>query len=223
MVSGDIVSAIPALGSLDLAAQTQILRAGEVVALEPDTYLWRLDEPAERLHFLLAGRVHLRVRTAERRPLTITRPHPGDLLCGGAPWGGTPYCCEAYCVAPCRAFAVPTGLFKDLAGRSPALGLLRSLAGRSVHVCKRIPEIAGAPLDERLRQLLRRLAAERGSRLDSGGLHLSAVSREELAERCGVRTESVVRALSRLAASGWLRKEGPDLILLPPEGERPQP
>ncbi len=213
---------MPALAALDLASQRQILRAGQIRSLVPGEYVWRLGQPAPRLHFLLAGRVHLRVRTAAREPLTITRARPGDLLCGGAPCLRSPYCCEAYCTAPCRTFAVPAQALLDLAGPGPSvLALLRALAARSVHVCGRIPDLAGAPLDVRLLRALRDLARTASTREPDGSVRLRASSRAHLAERCGVRIESVVRALGRLVARGAVRKDGSDLLLPPDTGRDP--
>lgn len=88
-------------------------------------------------------------------------------------------------------------------GASQRFGEL--LAKESRNLLKRVPELVGSPVEDRIMALLDRLAERHGSPLDDGRYLPLPLRRCDLAMMVHATTETVSRTLAEWERRGWLR------------------
>lgn len=108
---------------------------------------------------------------------------------------------------PCDVAIVDRGILLAAVNANPAaaqkLGEVLSRESRSY--LKRIPELVGGSVEERLMSLLDRLAERHGSPLDDGRYMPLPLRRCDLAMMVHATTETVSRTLAEWERRGWLR------------------
>jgi CRP-like cAMP-binding protein len=139
---------------------------------------------------------------------------------------------------PCDVALVDRGMLLAAIHANPASSqkLAELLARESRSYLKRVPELVGGSVEERLMSLLDRLAERHGSPLDEGRYLPLPLRRCDLAMMVHATTETVSRTLAEWERRGWLRSNRSGLwwgsrrlresVVPPParpKSERPSP
>ncbi|MGZ3477496.1 MAG: Crp/Fnr family transcriptional regulator [Polyangiales bacterium] len=108
---------------------------------------------------------------------------------------------------PCDLALVDRGMLLAAIHANPNASqkLAELLARESRSYLKRVPELVGGSVEERLMSLLDRLAERHGSPLDDGRYLPLPLRRCDLAMMVHATTETVSRTLAEWERRGWLR------------------
>jgi CRP-like cAMP-binding protein len=146
----------------------------------------------------------------------------GDVLGEFSAVDGLPRSAAAWVVEPARLLAVPVRDFRLLLDKRASL--CRALVDV---LCERMRESTDQALelgtDDALTRVSRRLVefgGEGGERTTDGLVVELPVSQQELADRCGLSREAVVKALRALRALGWIQQDGRRVVLTNEEALR---
>jgi len=93
----------------------------------------------------------------------------------------------------------------DMIGREElvASSLVRELAQRTVHLCRRVGELGAGRAEQRIARLLLTLAERSGSPRGEGEIRVAiALSRQDIADLCGTTVETTIRIMSRWTKDG---------------------
>lgn len=194
------------------------LRASQLDRLRPCARLrrlgswrtaWREGDPAGEYSFLVSGVVKLVKAGEAGREAVIDLPAAGQLLCCGAVACHAPYCCSATAQGgPVEVLSIPRRDFLHEVERDAALAraLVRETGSREVRLASRIAELSSGQLARRIALLLLRLARESGVAARGGAVRIPiALRRQDLADLCGVRLETAIRAMRGLGRRGAVR------------------
>lgn len=175
----------------------------------PDQPVFRHGEQSREFHFVVEGRVKLLktgVNANARTSTMLDMVCPGRLLCGNAVYRGGTYCCNAvFDREGGTARIVPRERLLALVDERRGLwrSLMNEVTCRGVKLCERVDEVGRGTVEYRVARLLLRLWSEHGRARPGGGRWVPvALSRRDLAQLCGARIETVIRAMTRLERDG---------------------
>ena len=181
-------------------------------AAEPVHYpkrgmLFREDESSEYLWVLQEGRVHLTVRPAESRVITLDVVTPWDGVFGLSAFSGGPYVATAVAATPVTALRIPAGGIRTLLQSHPRFSAaVTQLFNRRFHHIVAAYTIAFAPVDQRIASVLIRLEGEFGATLP--------LTRREIAELAGTTVETAIRVTNRWQREHLLRLHRGQVVLV---------
>jgi CRP-like cAMP-binding protein len=190
-----------------LAAGTRRhLDAGEAVLHEGDT--------AHDTLVVVAGSLKITRTSLDGRELVVGVRTAGQLVGEVAAIDGRPRSASVWTLQPTQLQTIPVETFRRLLEEHPALAL--ALLG---WLCTLLRESADKVLEfgtqDALARVSRRLLelAPRAEGSSPAPVELG-VSQQDLAARCGLSREAVVKALRVLRSVGWIRQEGRQVVLL---------
>ena len=210
---------LPVLQALPAIDREAFVSVGAVVELGPDEMIWERGEAATNFTFLIDGNVRLVVRApvhgrGERECLIALVEAPGSLLCGAAVCGFSSYCCDSICTQRTSVLSLPREALAPRQDSSSAF-LLNQVAARGMTLCRRVREVGGTRVEERVAAVLLRLADERGVQTDKGVKLPSIISRRDLAGLSGCATETLIRLLARFEERGGVVRSRRGLFVVP--------
>lgn len=177
--------------------------------LPPGATLFRAGDQAQGFAVVLAGRVELRLTSANGREILLYAIEPGETCIQTTLGllGDAPYTADAVTAAPTRLVVIPAGLFHALMQDAPFRAhVFRAFGARLAEVTALLEQVAFARIEVRLARALLDLA-------EDGGVQ---ATHAELAARIGSAREVVSRHLERWAAQGLLRTDRGLVTLLAP-------
>ena len=149
-----------------------------------------------------AGRVHLATRHFNGKISTICVKAEGDLLCGLPALDRGNYPATAIAKEATRLIGVPSEVFSALMARHPRLS--RKLVAMLCRCLRHAEETAAShtfgSAEKRVVNVLVTLAEKFGPEIP--------LTREEIAELCGLAVETVIRTTSRLKIKNLLSSNG---------------
>lgn len=191
--------------SVATRAQRRTARAGEVLFLE--------GEACAGLFIVQSGRVKISRMSAEGREHILHFAGPGEAFNDVPVFDGGPNPATVEAIGDSQLLVIPRSAMLELFERYPRLAqaVVAVLAGR----CR---QLVGQIEDLSLRSVTARLA---GLLLDQADQpQAPPLTRAQMAARLGTVREVVSRALRELEAEGYLRLEGPRIVLLDGAGLR---
>jgi CRP/FNR family transcriptional regulator, cyclic AMP receptor protein len=188
---------------------------GRVRRFAKGAYLWRPDDVADRIYFLVKGRVVLLTAKPHERPVALHTIEPEQLLgelslCSVPGTRGTTACA----LVESEAFEIKLGNFLAYVQQNRAAldALICTLCVRLRDAHHRIEAMAHRGAEQRLGSLLLRLATtrERKGRHGRKDIATVSVSHNELAQLAGMSRPHVTVTMGRLRRRGlvYYEREG---------------
>lgn len=193
---------IPLLAILKGEDRTAVEPLCRMRGYEKGEVIFREGEPADRIHFIYAGRVKI-VKSAGNRDIII------ELLAAGEPVGAVavferrPFPATAIAIEPAGIVSIPEREFFQLLEKRPEMtrSLLGGLTMRLMMVNKRLADMTGSA-ETKAARLFLTLAERLGTPLNDGVFIPLALSRQEIADLLGTTLETAIRLMSR-----WQKEE----------------
>lgn len=182
-------------------------------------FIFREDDDATYLYSVLNGRVKMVKLTPAGQEAILEVFGPGDPLGAVAVYEGRPYPASAVVLEDATCLRIERGAFFSLLEKHPSLvrSVLSGLNLRLVELTKRITELTGGRVENRIARLFVRLSREFG-RSERGGTFIRmALTRQELADMTGTTVETCIRVMSRWTKEGVIRTEDDGFVVLQPE------
>lgn len=169
--------------------------------------IFKVGSAGDNVYFIESGRIKIYHLSPTGKEILLWFCFPGEIfglaeVCHG---GGRQVCAGA-CEAS-QLLSIRQESFKTFLEGHPAAALLVNdvLAGRLRNLGNLIKSLVVSDVDERVAQLLVRLAATHGRRMPNGGVMLDIrLTHQEMANMIGTTRQSVTSALNALKRSGML-------------------
>ena len=196
----------PFLAGLAPDDRARVAAAATDRKLEKATTLFHQGDPADRLYFVLAGRIKLTQVTAHGQEVIVRSIGPGEPCGGVAVLGGQTYPVTGEVMLDGRALVWSGPALRRLAEEIPALALSTTqvISERMRELQDRYRELATERVAQRVARSLLRLARQAGRRTDDGVLIDMPLSRQDLAEMNGTTLYTVSRILSEWESRGLI-------------------
>ncbi len=191
---------VPLFQGLGDAALRRVLSGAAVRGLADGGILFLQGEPADRFYVLLEGWVRLYRLTEDGAQAIVTVVAPGETFAEAAVFasGRYPVCAEA--AGPATVLAIQRRAVTEALAAEPeiALMMLASLSQRLRHLVGRIEQLQVKSAPQRLALFLAGLC---GDQTGAASVDLP-FAKALLAQRLGMRPETLSRALASLRAHG---------------------
>ena len=176
--------------------------------------VFREGDPADRIHFVYAGRVKI-VKSAGARDIILEILGPGEPVGVVAAFERGKFPASATAIEPSGLVSIPERDFFALLERRPDMTrrMLAGLTTRLMMLNKRLADMTGSA-ESRAARLFLTLAERMGRKTPEGTLIPLALSRQELADLLGTTLETAIRLMSRWAKEGIVITN-PDGFVIP--------
>lgn len=154
-------------------------------------------EPADRIHFVVLGRVKI-VKAAGGRDVILEILGPGEPVGAVAVFERKPFPASALTIEPSSILSIPEREFFALIEKRPEMmrHLLAGLTYRLMMVNRRLADMTGSA-EYRAARLFLTLADRVGLPKDGGVYIPLTLSRQEIADLIGTTLETAIRLMSR--------------------------
>jgi CRP/FNR family transcriptional regulator len=200
---------VPFVRALDAAERERLVPHARVRNVAADEACWTEGQASEDFAFVVRGRVKL-VKIAETgRESIMEMGSPGELLCGSTVFCYVPHCCSSLGMERgTEVLLLPRRDVLELVERSPAAAraLMRELTDRGMAMCRRVEELSGGQVEQRIALLLLKLADKSGVARSDQGTHVPVrLTRQDIADLCATTVETTIRVMSRLEKEAVVR------------------
>ena len=188
---------IPLLATLKVDDRAALEPLCRMRGYEKGEVIFREGDPADRIHFVYAGRVKI-VKAAGTRDLIIEILGPGEPAGAVAAFERRPFPATAIALEPAGIVSIPEREFFELFERRPEMtrSVLSGLTMRLMMVNKRLADMTGSAESRAARLFL--TLAERMGRADGTSTFVPlALSRQDIADLLGTTLETAIRLMSR--------------------------
>ncbi len=174
---------------------------GETIFLE--------GRPSDSVWLVKEGRVHLLHYLSEGRAQTTCVMTPGESFCCLPTLDRGTYPATAVAATRASVLQIPTRIFHELMGKSPAM-LQDTLCvfGSRLRQVEAKGCMIHDPVERRVAQALLTLQKKFGQTIP--------LTRQEVADLVGTTVETVIRTISRFQKEGWIRSTRGKIQLLKP-------
>ena len=199
--------AITTLSSLSKEDRAALAPVCERTGYEKGAVLFREGDPADRVHFLVLGRVKI-VKAGRDRDIILEILGPGEPVGTVAVFERRPFPASAIALEPSSCVSIPEKRFFAVLEARPEItrALLAGLTRRLIAVNRRIADMTGS-VEYRCARLFATLAERLGQPRDGGVFLALPLSRQELADLLGTTIETAIRVMSRWQKDGIVETE----------------
>ena len=190
----DSISLLSAIRKDDREALAPLCR---VRGFEKGETIFREGDPADRIHFVVLGRVKI-VKAAGGRDVILEILGPGEPVGAVAVFERKPFPAGAVTLEGTSILSIPEREFFQLLETRPEMmrRLLAGLTYRLIMVNKRLADMTGSA-EYRAARLFLTLSDRVGTPQDGGVFIPMALSRQEIADLIGTTLETAIRLMSR--------------------------
>lgn len=209
------VRQVPLLSALGEAELRELLRLCPTRDLPAGSQVFSSSEQAERFYVILAGRVKLYKLSPKGDEQILHLYGPGRTFGEAAMWADIRYPAHAEVLTDATLLVVRRAVLKDMIARNADLGMAM-LAGMSAKLWEfntLIEQLSLKEVPARLASVLLEMPAKAGT-----NTVVLTQTKRELAAQIGTIAETLSRALKKLAASGLIEVNGPEITILDPDG-----
>lgn len=188
------------------SALLAVAPAGERRSVETGASLWQDGEAALRFAVIEEGIVAIRRVTASGETIVLGLFGPGDAIGLTAALGRATYPAEAVAYAPVSVCWIPSGSLRAALPMSPLLrdAVDRALLAHTEALREKIEIVSAGTVPRRLAMLFLHLSRRFGTRESAEAVTIGiGLTREQIGQLVGARTETVVRVLGRWQRAGW--------------------
>jgi len=212
--------AIPLLSAIRTEERAELAPFCRSRDFEKGEVIFREGEPADRIHFVVTGRVKI-VKAAGSRDVIIEILGQGEPVGAVAVFERRPFPASAIALDATKILSIPERDFFLLLERRPQMTrhLLAGLTMRLMAVNKRIADMTGSA-EWRAARLFLTLAARMGSVREGGTFIPLPLSRQDLADLIGTTLETAIRLMSRWQKEEIVLTEKDGFLLPDPESLR---
>jgi len=217
MKQPDPLPALPLFQVMKAADRRRLARDMTETQYRKGEFIFREGDPADYFHILKEGSVKCVKSSADGNEITLKVLMPGDLFCCDAAvfdGGDHPGC--AMCLDDVKVWRLNKKAYFDILRRNPdvAVEVIRYLANRLNEAQEKAKVLALDKAEQRLASLLVDLV-RRSSVPEGPGYRLTVrLTREDLANMVGIRTETAIRIMSRFKRSRLVAGTANRLIVL---------
>jgi CRP-like cAMP-binding protein len=213
--------AVPLLGTLRGADRAALEPMCRIRGYEKNAVIFDEGEIADRIHFVVAGRVKI-VKAAGTRDLILELLGPGEPVGAVAAFERRPYPASAITLEASSILSIPEREFFQLLESRPDITrrLLAGLTMRLMMLNKRLADMTGS-VEARASRLFLTLAERGGTRRGSQTFIPLALSRQEIADLIGTTLESAIRLMSRWHKEGLVLTETDGFVIADVSALRP--
>ena len=182
------------------------IRCANVRQVSKGTVIFAQDQPAERAHAVLAGRVRIAQSGSEGDQLLVRFIGPGESFGTIGLFAGHVYPAQATAILDSTEISWSESALLALIEHYPqiAINLLKTTGKRLQEVQERLRELATQRVERRIAHMLLRLAAQAGQITDNGTAIGFPLSRKDAADMCGANLHTVSRTLTAWENAGWI-------------------
>ncbi|MGB2824438.1 MAG: Crp/Fnr family transcriptional regulator, partial [Phycisphaerae bacterium] len=205
------VRQVPLLSALGEAELRELLRLCPTRDLPAGSQVFSSSEQAERFYVILAGRVKLYKLSPKGDEQILHLYGPGRTFGEAAMWADIRYPAHAEVLTDATLLVVRRAVLKDMIARNADLGMAM-LAGMSAKLWEfntLIEQLSLKEVPARLASVLLEMPAKAGT-----NTVVLTQTKRELAAQIGTIAETLSRALKKLAASGLIEVNGPEITIL---------
>lgn len=189
--------AIPLLASLRAEDRAAVEPMCRVRAYAKGETIFDEGAPADRIHFVIEGRVKI-VKATGARDIILELLGAGEPVGAVAAFERRPFPASAVTMEPTTILSLPEREFFQLLEARPEMTrhLLSGLTMRLMMLNKRMADMTGA-VEARAARLFLTLAERLGTREGDAAVIRLPLSRQELADLVGTTLETAIRLMSR--------------------------
>ena len=193
---------IPLLSALRRDDREAVAPLCRIKGYEKGETIFREGEPADRIHFVVLGRVKI-VKAAGGRDVILEILGPGEPVGAVAVFERRPFPASAVTLEGSSILSIPEREFFQLLESRPEMmrRLLAGLTYRLIMVNKRLADMTGSA-EYRAARLFLTLADRVGAQRDEGLFIPMVLSRQEIADLIGTTLETAIRLMSRWQKDG---------------------
>ena len=188
---------IPLLSALRRDDREAVAPLCRIKGYEKGETIFREGEPADRIHFVVLGRVKI-VKAAGGRDVILEILGPGEPVGAVAVFERRPFPAGAVTIEGTSILSIPEREFFQLLESRPEMmrRLLAGLTYRLIMVNKRLADMTGSA-EYRAARLFLTLADRVGTQQEGGLFIPMPLSRQEIADLIGTTLETAIRLMSR--------------------------
>ncbi|HET8775791.1 MAG TPA: Crp/Fnr family transcriptional regulator [Thermoanaerobaculia bacterium] len=204
---------IPLLSALRREDREAVAPLCRIRGYEKGEAIFREGETADRIHFVVLGRVKI-VKAAGGRDVILEILGPGEPVGAVAVFERRPFPAGAITLEGTSILSIPEREFFQLIESRPEMmrRLLAGLTYRLIMVNKRLADMTGSA-EYRASRLFLTLADRVGTPQDGGVLIPLALSRQEIADLLGTTLETAIRLMSRWQKDGLVLREKTGFVI----------
>jgi CRP/FNR family transcriptional regulator, cyclic AMP receptor protein len=217
MKQPDPLPALPLFQVMKAADRRRLARELKETRYRKGEYIFREGDPADYFHILKEGTVKCVKSSAEGSEITVKVLMPGDLFCCDASvFDGGPHPGCAMCLDDAKVWRLDKKAYFDMLRRNPdvAVEVIRYLGHRLNEAQENAKVLTLDKAEQRLASLLVDLV-RRSSKPEGTGFRLTVhLTREDLANMVGIRTETAIRIMSQFKRNRLVAGTAKRLIIL---------
>lgn len=167
-------------------------------------FVFLAGEPARCLNLLAEGRIKIVREDEEGHEVIVRLIRPGEVFGGAGVWEESTYPASALAQTDAVVLQLPVAAFREGIGAHPelAFAIIKILAGRLREAEARIEQLQTERVEQRIAQVLLRLANKTGVKSPEGIRLGVPLSRQDLAELAGTTLSTASRTLAAWAREG---------------------
>lgn len=213
-------NSIPLLSALRPDDREALAPLCRMRGFEKGETIFREGDPADRIHFVVLGRVKI-VKAAGGRDVILEILGPGEPVGTVAVFERRPFPASAVTLEGTSILSIPEREFFQLLETRPEMmrRLLAGLTYRLIMVNKRLADMTGSA-EYRAARLFLTLGDRVGTPRDDGLFIPLALSRQEIADLIGTTLETAIRLMSRWQKDGIIVTEKTGFVIPDVKGLR---
>jgi len=192
------VRTVPMFRGLSAKDQAHVFGLATLRDYSRGDIVWHEGDEAENLTIIVTGQVKI-VRHGEGGDVILELFGPGEPVGAIAVYNYMPYPASAVCLEPTTLLVLPRRDYFELLDRNPdfARAIIRELTRLTISLVRKVQEMRGARVENRIAQLFLTLADRMGVESRDGVEIRLQLSRQEIAEMVGTTVETAIRIMSR--------------------------
>ncbi len=202
-----LIRDLPPFVGMETDALQGLLDQASSLRHEKGVTIFREAEEAKCFFLLLDGHIRV-VKINQNGDQMIARYiSAGELYGIAKAVGRDTYPANAVAAVDCLSLAWPTRIWDDLVSRHPgfAKNTYQTVGKRLADTQDRLMEVATAKVEQRIADILLKLANQTGRKTDEGILIDFPISRQDISEMTGTTLHTVSRLMSGWEEKGWVK------------------
>lgn len=198
-----------------LSTADRLRQVGERFRFRRREVLWTAGSPADHLILIGSGAVKLVRPLVHGRPGILDLIAPAELVGEEAAVFGGLYHNDCQAVVGGHGWRIDCIDLQRMARQDPSLlgDLLDLSLTRTARFSERLRDFLDGEVEQRLARVLVRLGEEQGL-IDARGTFVPLpLTRKELSEMVGCRSETAIRTMSRWTRDGWIQVQKEGIVL----------
>ncbi|SJZ44769.1 Crp/Fnr family transcriptional regulator [Selenihalanaerobacter shriftii] len=216
MVKMDFLSKIPLFSDLSNSELKEIEKITMFKEEEADRILFFEDDAGDAIYLILDGMVKVSKISTSGREKTLAILEKGDFFGEMSLLDGGLRSATAQVLEDVELLSIHRQDFLQVLHSYPQIGskVIAVLSRRLRETNRQLGNAHFKSVTERIKELLIKLAKEKGEKVKDGVLIKQYLTHHELANLAGTSRESMTRTLNKLQEAGWLKIKDKDLIIV---------